>query len=161
MVRRASFCAVILSFALGAAGDLAAQYELVQLVTERRKIMHDMQTAYWPLLKVKKGESTDLDAAAAAAHTIDDAIGRFAALMVPGTAQGEVPGSRATPEVWTEPEAFAAASNSLHLTAAALSEAASSGDIGLFNVRFDAFASACISCHDFRPSGGGRFRAPY
>jgi cytochrome c556 len=161
MLRRASLCAVAAFFSLIAAGNLAAQYDLVKIVTDRQAVMFDIQSAYWPLLKVKNGESTDLAAAAAASQSIEDAINRFAPLLVPGTAKGEVPGSRATPEVWTEPADFAAALNALQVTAAALSDAASLGDIELFKARFDAFASACVSCHEFKPSGGGRFRAPH
>jgi len=160
MVRRASLCAVIACVALFAVGKLAAQYDLVKTVTDRQAVMFEMQNAYWPLLKVDKGESTDLAAAAAASQSIEGAIDRFAALMVPGTAKGEVPGSRATPEVWTEPADFAAASSALQATAAELTAAASSGDIELFKARFDAFATACVTCHEFKPSGGGRFRAP-
>jgi len=162
MFRRASLCAATAFFALVATGnDLGAQYELVKVVTARKRVMSDMQSAYWPLLKVKNGESADLVAAAAASQSIEDAIGRFSALLVPGTAKGEVPGSRATPEVWSEPEEFAAAFDALRASAAALSDAASSGDIELFKARFDTFANACIGCHDFKPSSGGRFRAPF
>jgi cytochrome c556 len=160
MLRRASLCAVTALFALIATGTLSAQYDLVKVVTDRKGVMLDIQSAYWPLLEVKNGKSTDLAAAAAASQSIEDALGRFSALLLPGTAKGELPGSRANPEVWTEPADFAAASNALQAAAAALSDAASSGDIELFKARFDTFASACVGCHELKPSGGGRFRAP-
>jgi cytochrome c556 len=132
----------------------------VKIVTDRQVVMFDLQSAYWPLLAVKNGESTDLAAAAAASQSIEEGVGRFSALLVPGTAIGEVPGSRANSEVWTESAEFASALNALQASAAALSDAASSGDIELFKVQFDMFADACIGCHEFKPSGGGRFRAP-
>jgi len=162
MFRRTSLCAATAFFALIAMGDhLGAQYELVKIVADRQAAMFEMQNAYWPLLKVEKGESTDLVAAAAASQAINDAMDRFSELLVPGTAKGEVPGSRATPEVWTEPAEFAAAMNELQASTAALTDAASSGDVELFKERFDALATACVGCHAFKPSGGGRFRAPF
>jgi cytochrome c556 len=159
MFHRASLFAVTAGFALVATDILNAQYELVQLVTDRREIMFEMQSAYWPLLEVMNDKSTDLAAAAAASQSIASALDRFSALLLPGTAKGEVPGTRATAEVWTEPDEFAAASNALKSAAAALTEAASSADIELFKSRFGAFESACVGCHDFKPSGGGKFRA--
>jgi cytochrome c556 len=159
MFRRVSLCAVTAFFALTATGNLSAQYELVKVVTDRQGVMLKIQSAYWPLLEVKNGKSTDLAAAAAASQSIDDALGRFSTLMLPGTAKGQVPGSRANPEVWTEPADFATALNALQAAAAALSDAASSSDIELFKARFDAFASACVGCHEFKPSGGGKYRA--
>jgi cytochrome c556 len=160
MFRRASLCAVVALLALVQPENLSAQSELVKVIIDRQGFMFDIQSEYWPLLAVKNGKSTDLTAAEAASQTIDDALGRFSALLLPGTAVGEVPGSRANPEVWTEPADFAAALTTLQGAAAALTDAASSGDIELFKARFDAFATACVGCHDFKPSGGGRFRAP-
>lgn len=161
MFRRASLCAVTACFALIATGTLSAENELLKAFKERRVIMFNMQSAYWPLLKVKRGESTDLAAAAVAAQFIEDALDRFSALLLPGTAKGgEVLRSRAKPEIWTEPAEFAAALDTLQAAAAALSDAATSGDIDLFKTRFDTFAGACVGCHDLKPSGGGRFRAP-
>ena len=159
MFRKASLGAVFALLILAAAGNLRAQDDLVKVITDRHGVMNDMQGAYWPLLAVKKGESTDLAAAAVASQSIQDALGRFSALLLPGTAKGEVPGSRANPEVWSEPSEFTAALNALQAAAAALSEAAGSGDIELFKARFDAFASACVGCHELKPSSGGRFRA--
>lgn len=161
MFRRALLCAVTAIFALIAAGSLWAQYDLVKVVTDRKRVMYDIQSAYWPLLAVKNGESADLAAAAVASRSIEDALGRFAVLLLPGTAKGEVPGSRATPDIWTEPADFAATLNAFQTAAAGLSDAASSGDIALFKARFDAFAGACLGCHELKPSGGGRFRAPF
>jgi cytochrome c556 len=124
-------------------GNLSAQYELVQVIVDRKAIMHDMQSAHWPLLEIKNGESTDLATAARASQSIADALRPFSALLLPGTAEGEVPGSRATPEFWSEPAEFASATNALEAAAVALSDAASSGDVELFKARFDTFASAC------------------
>jgi cytochrome c556 len=161
MFGRASLCTLTTSFLLVATGGLGSEYELVKVIAERKRVMFDMQGAYWPLLAVKNGKSTDLAAAAEAARSIQAALDRFSPLLVPGTAKGQVPGSRATPEVWSEPADFAAASNALKAAAAALSDAASTGDVELFTARFDTFASACTGCHEFKPSGGGRFRAPF
>lgn len=157
--RSVSLGAVFGFVTLVAAGNLLAQDDLTKVVVDRHGVMRDIQNAYWPVLAVMNGESTDLAAAAAASQSIQDALGRFSALLLPGTAKGEVPGSRANPEVWSEPAEFAAALNALQAATAALSEAAASGDIDLFKARFDSFASACVGCHALKPSGGGRFRA--
>ncbi|HEX9769819.1 MAG TPA: cytochrome c [Kiloniellales bacterium] len=140
------------------AGTLSAQYELVKVVTDRQSLMFDMQAAYWVLLDVKNDNSTDLAAAADAAQTMNDTIDAFAELLLPGTAQGEVPGSRAKPEVWTEAAEFGLAAETFKAATAGLSDTAKSGDLDAFKVQFEVMAQACTGCHDFRPSRGGRFR---
>ena len=157
---RKSLLAIITaaSFVSIASGNLGAQYELVKVVTERQLLMYDMQAAYWPLLEVKNGKSTDLAKAGEASQTINDAIEKFVQLLPPGTAQGDVPGSRAKPEIWTEPDAFSAAVTNLKTAASNLTKAAREGNLDAFNLQFDAMAQACIGCHNFKPSKGGKFR---
>lgn len=160
MFRRASLGAVTAFIALFAAGNPSAQYELVKIVEDRQGVMFKIQQSYWPLLDVKNGKSRDLAAAAAASQSIVHWLEEFSALLLPGTAKGEVAGSRATPEVWMQPAEFVEASNALKSAVALLSDAAASGDIELFRSQFESFASACVGCHELKPSGGGRFRAP-
>ena len=96
--------------------------------------------------------------AAEAAQTINDAIDQFVQLLPPGTAQGDVPGSRAKPEIWTEPDEFIGAVRALKSANISLMESARAGNIDEFKQRFEAVEQACVGCHEFRPSRGGKFR---
>ncbi len=135
-----------------------SEYELGQIVVKRQPLMFDLQTAYWTLLKVKNKESDDYQAVAEAARRMSATMAEFVLLMKPGTARGQAAGSRAKPEVWTEPEAFATAANDFRSQADALAEVAASGNPEAYAGAFDTFAAACTACHELRPSSGGRFR---
>ena len=137
-----------------------AQSELVKLVTERQGLMFDMQTAYWALFEVNADKSTDLVKAVEGAETINEAIEMFVDLLPAGTAQGEVPGSRAKPDIWTQPGEFNDAVQALMDANTSIIESARSGNLDEFKQRFDAVARACVACHEFRPSQGGKFRYP-
>ena len=158
--RALSIFALALGVISTSAKEANAQSELVKLVTERQVLMFDIQTAYWSLFNVNEGKSTDLLAAAEGAQTINDALGKFLLLLPNGTAQGEVPGSRAKPEIWTEVEEFNGAAKTLMEANRELIESAQSGDLDAFRQRFEAVAQACIGCHDFKPSEGGKYRYP-
>ena len=149
-----------IGIALFAASETMAQYELMQFVQQRNILMFDMQSAYWPMLAIKKGESTDLSAAAEAAKIIGTSIDKVTTLFPVGTAKGEITGTRARPEIWSDAEGFHAAADALKVAAAGAQEAAEAGDIEVFKARFDALAEACTGCHTFRPSGGGKYRFP-
>lgn len=135
-----------------------SEYELGQIVVTRQPLMFDLQTAYWTLLKVRNGESDDYQAAGDAARRMSAIMADFVLLMKPGSARGQAPGSRAKPEVWTEPEAFAAVANDFRSQADALAEVAESGNPEAYADTFETFVAACTACHEFRPSSGGRFR---
>jgi cytochrome c556 len=161
MFRKSSIpIAIAAVVALFATSNLSAQYELVKVIEDRQSLMFDMQTSYWPLLAIKRGTSSDLAAAAVAAQTMNHALGAFLEMLPPGTAKGEVPGSRARPEIWTESAEFNVAADALKAAATSLADIARSGDINAFKAQFAVVEKACIGCHDFKPSGGGRFRFP-
>ena len=165
MLRNAIIC---LTFVTGgtflAPGELKAQSDLRAIVLERQILMISMQTSYWPLLDIKRGKSTDLAKAGAAAQTMRVAMVKALKLFPAGTAKGEVLGpgyaSRAKPEIWNKPAAFEAAANELITASAKLVNAANSGDIENFRVQFQMVEQACIGCHEFRPTHGGKFRFP-
>ena len=142
------------SAAMGASDE----YERVQLVSERRGLMFDIQTAYLALLSVNQGNNADLSKAAEDAKTIGEKLKAFVSLLHPDTASGQVPNSRAKQEIWRDAEPFAAAVDALMVASATLSEIASQGDLDRFNTQFEAVAKACTGCHGLRPSSGGRFR---
>ena len=135
-----------------------SEYELVQIVTQRNVLMHKMLDSYWPLIAVKNGKSTDLDEARNAATEIATAMRESVTLFLEGTAKGEVPVSRSKPEVWTNTSDFYAASDELIAAAESLVDASETGDADAFVKLFPAFEAACIQCHGFKPSSGGKFR---
>jgi cytochrome c556 len=120
--------------------------------------MLDLQSAYWVLLGVHNGKSSDFAGAAGAARSMSDIMERFRSLMQPGTARGEAPGSRARPEVWSEADAFEAAANDFQAMAVSFSDVAARGNKDEYDKEFEALTVACTSCHGLRPSSGGRFR---
>ena len=135
-----------------------AQSDPKEIVLERKQLMHEALAAYWPLLKVSKGKSDDLAGAADAARTMGAVFTKSIQLFPEGTAKGEAIGSRARPEVWSQAAEFKAAADDLLSAIGRLEQAASSADLPSFKTEFETLAAACIVCHEFKPSGGGKFR---
>jgi cytochrome c556 len=160
MVRASSIFALATAIALSTASSSLgqSQYDLAKIVIERNGEMLEMQTAFWPLFNINNDKSTDLAAAVDAIKTIDENFARFLELLPEGTAGGQVPGSRAKPEIWTEPSEFSAVAERLRSATSRLSEVASTGDIDAFKLEFATFQPACFGCHDLKGSSGGQFR---
>ena len=100
MIRNAMICLTFV--ALGtffAASELNAQSDLREIVQKRKNQMNAMEDAYWPLLDIKKGKSTDLAKGGESAKIMANAMVKALALFPFGTAKGEVlgSGSRARP----------------------------------------------------------------
>ena len=158
MFRRFAVCLAAILLLTQPLAAQSTEYQLAQIVTERKPFMFDLQTAYWVLFDLNKGKATDFDAGAEAADSMIGIMDRFTALLLPGTARGEAPGTRAKPEIWTDAEAFDAAVRNFKDSARTLSKAASAGDPEAFRSGFEAFTAACTGCHGLRPSSGGPFR---
>ena len=163
MIRNAIIC--LMFVALGtffAAGELNAQSDLREIIQKRNNQMNAMQDAYWPLLDIKKGKSTDLAKGGAAAELMANAMVKALALFPLGTAKGEVlgSGSRARPEIWSNSSEFKAAADALISASSKLAEIAKSGDLELFKAQFQVVEQACLGCHEFTPSHGGKFKFP-
>lgn len=150
----------LLGGSLLVAGNLAAQTDLTEAVERRQELMKTMGGTFRTTLPVFRGESTDLAAAGEAAQTGHDAIAEAITLFVEGTARGEVEGSRAKPEIWTEREDFEAAANALMDAFANLAAAADTGDIDQFKAAFQPLGRACGGCHEGPREEGGKFRFP-
>jgi len=159
MRHRIAIAVFAIGFAVQTAGA-TAQSPLVKLVSDRQALMFDMQTAYWPLFELNNGRRTDLEVVRESAQQIAAALDQFQAMFPPGTARGETPGSRATPEIWSAPDKFDGAIAALRDSLVKLETVASGGNIDAFKAQFAEVTTACIACHDFRPSGGGKFRFP-
>jgi cytochrome c556 len=147
------------AIAVTAASGSSVEYELAQLVHHRRAEMFHMLSAYWPMLAISKGNSSDLAGGARAARTVLDAMTTFVTMLPAGTSNVDIFKTRAKPEVWSEPQEFQAAVDALRSSATALLDAAEANDLAAFKARFDTFAQACVGCHGLKPSSSGRFRA--
>ncbi len=163
MIRNTIICLTFV--ALGtffAAGELNAQSDLREIVQKRKNQMNAMEDAYWPLLDIKKGKSTDLAKGGAAAELMANAMVKALALFPLGTAKGEVlgSGSRARPEIWSNSSEFKAAADALISASSKLAEIAKSGDLELFKAQFQVVEQVCLGCHKFSPSHGGKFKFP-
>ena len=139
----------------------AAQGPLVELVTQRQVLMSEIQAAYWPLFDLNAGKRTDFEVVAESVGQISSALDRFQAMFPPGTARGETAGSRARPEIWSAPDDFKGAIKALNDSLVELEAVASDGDSARYRMVFTEVTTACVACHDFRPSGGGKFRFPW
>jgi cytochrome c556 len=140
--------------------DLRAQSDLEEIVEERQELMKTMSQSFPPIVAVVRDESDDLQAAAAAAERMNDAISRAAEMFPPGTSHEEITESRAKPEVWTKSTEFVAAAERLEAETAELASLAHAGDVDAFKTQFQEVAQACGGCHEARGSEGGEFRIP-
>ena len=163
MIRNAIICLTFVALGtLFTAGELNAQSDLREIVQKRKNQMNAMEDAYWPLLDIKKGKSTDLAKGGAAAKLMANSMVKALALFPLGTAKGEVlgSGSRARPEIWSNSSEFKAAADALISASSKLAEIAKSGDLELFKAQFQVVEQVCLGCHKFTPSHGGKFKFP-
>ena len=65
--RRVSVCLTAIFILAQPLAAQSTEYRLAQIVTERKPLMFDLQTAYWVLFDLDKGKTTDFNAAAGAA----------------------------------------------------------------------------------------------
>ena len=153
---------MLAAFLVAVAGnhDASAQDDLGAMVEQRQQLMKTMGKSFGPIIPVIKGESTDLEAATLAAREMHDAVVRAAEMFPAGTARGEVDGSRAKPEIWSQSEEFTNASNTLMEVTAGLVTAGESGDIEAFRAAFQPMGPACGGCHRGKADEGGKFRFP-
>ncbi|GIL03295.1 MAG: hypothetical protein BroJett030_31940 [Alphaproteobacteria bacterium] len=138
----------------------ALTQEPAAAVEKRQQLMKEMSRSFGPIIAVLKGESDDLDAAGTAAMTMSESMREAMTLFIEGTTAGEVTGSRAKSEIWSNSEEFKAAGDELINASAELAEAAKFGDVDQFKVAFQPLAAACGGCHEGPSRDGGKFRTP-
>jgi cytochrome c556 len=95
---------------------------------------------------VQNGEGTIADVQTAA-NNINGVAGVIDTLWPEGTAVG-VGDSRALPVIWENPDAFAERRAAFQSAAAAVAEAAATGDAEAVKAAFPALGMACGGCHD-------------
>lgn len=136
----------------------STEFQLAQLVVERKTYMHELQSRYLTLLSIAQEPDPDLNEASGFAREMPALLDGFAALLHPGTEKGVAPGSRAKLEIWENPDGFAAALDQFSEAALAIADAADFGDAAAYKARFDDLTVACSGCHGIKPSSGGPFR---
>jgi cytochrome c556 len=140
--------------------DISAQADTASIVNERQELMKSMGGTFGPIVTFVKGKNTDLVGATAAAQKMHDSIVKAIGLFPAGTAKGEVPESRAKPEVWSNAAEFKAAADALIEASANLAKAGNSGDADAFKAQLQPVGKACGSCHKGKKEDGGKFRFP-
>jgi cytochrome c556 len=132
---------------LGGAAPAPAQDKLA-IVKHRQALMTRQGNDLKKIRGYLDGK-VDLAQAQASAADLIQTAKLIAASFPPGTATTDFPGkSGAKPEIWTEPDKFAAAQKTYAEKADALSAAVKSGDKAEIKTAFlDAGKNGCGNCH--------------
>jgi len=146
--RFAKLGAVVLASAVGFAA-VATWVQAADPITERREAMKGNGAAM-------KAINTALENGGAAADLmphadkINDTASKIATLFPAGTdqPQGKDPGhTMAKPEIWQNPEDFAAAVKKFQDEAAMFKTAVAGGDMGVIKAEFEKLGGTCGNCH--------------
>ena len=137
----------------------AAAQSPADMVKQREEIMGKLFPDYYrDILRVVRGESSDLNVAATKAAGASDQLKKVATLFPQGTGREAVPTTRAKPEVWTQRAEFEKALTTLIAETDALAAAAKSGNIDAVKTQWTKTAEACTGCHGGPKKSGGKFR---
>lgn len=118
-------------------------------ITDRREVMKANGAAMKAISEVLKANGAAADIAPHAAKLSEDA-GKLASLFPAGSdkPQGKDPGqTMAKPEIWQNPDDFAAKLKAFHDEAAMLNTAVAGGDMAAIKAEFDKVGEACGGCH--------------
>jgi cytochrome c556 len=146
--RFAKLGTVVLASAVGFAA-VATLVQAADPITERREAMKGNGAAM-------KAINTALENGGAAADLmphadkINDTASKIATLFPAGTdqPQGKDPGhTMAKPEIWQNPDDFAAAVKKFQDEAAMFKTAVAGGDMGVIKAEFEKLGGTCGSCH--------------
>jgi cytochrome c556 len=123
-----------------ATGIVAERMELMKTMGRELKAIADMLTS-----------SSQVDTVLARKHAeaFHESCHQVGALFPSGVDHH----SRARPEIWQKPEAFAAELHRLHQASAALIQAVATGDKGVVRTSVGQVQGTCNSCHE-------KFRVP-
>ena len=140
---------VILTALVATFPAIAIAADPEDVVEARKGYFELLALEFGPLAAMAKGEVA-YDAGVAKAHAADlVTLSKYdpTDLYAPGTAAGEVRGSEAKPEIWTNNEAFKAKGMALYEAIAALEPAAGAGQKEL-GAAVQKVGAACKGCHD-------------
>lgn len=118
-------------------------------ITDRREVMKANGAAMKAISEVLKANGAAADIAPHAAKLSEDAE-KLASLFPAGSdkPQGKDPGqTMAKPEIWQNPDDFAAKLKAFHDEAAMLNTAVAGGDMAAIKAEFDKVGEACGGCH--------------
>lgn len=146
--RFAKLGAVVLASAVGFAA-VATLVQAADPITERREAMKGNGAAMKAINTVLEngGAAADL---MPHADKINDTASKIATLFPAGTdqPQGKDPGhTMAKPEIWQNPDDFAAAVKKFQDEAAMFKTAVAGGDMGVIKAEFEKLGGTCGNCH--------------
>ena len=140
--------AIALATAIGFA-TVATLVKAADPITDRREAMKGNGAAMKAINEVLKngGAAADLEKHAS---QLNDTAMKIGTLFPAGTdqPQGKEPGqTRALPEIWEEPDDFAAAVKKFQEESAMLKTAVAGGDMGVISAEFEKLGGVCGDCH--------------
>lgn len=146
--RIATLGAVLLASAIGFAA-IATLVQAADPITDRREAMKGNGAAMKAINTALEngGSAADL---APHADKINDTAMKLPTLFPAGSDQphGKDPGhTMAKPEIWQNPEDFAAKVKNFQAEAAMFKTAVAGGDMGVIKAEFEKLGGACGSCH--------------
>ena len=140
----------IASAAMLAAASVAANVSAPQAA----QIMHDRHEGMENIGDAFKALHREFDSSSAFVPTVRTSAGRIATLSrkasgwFPVGTGPEVGKTGAKPEIWQNPQDFAAKLSAFQRAAQVLNAAAASGDLDLAKARFVDLGGTCKACHD-------------
>jgi len=140
--------AVAIATAIGF-GTIATLVQAADPITERRELMKGNGAAMKAINQVLEsgGPAADLEKHA---NQLSDTAMKLSALFPAGTdqPQGKEPGqTRALPEIWAKPDAFAAEIKKFQDESAMFKTAVAGGDMGVIKAEFEKLGGVCGDCH--------------
>ena len=121
--------------------------EALKIMHERHEGMEGLGKAMKAIGREVKSDSPNLDTIRASAKTVTDFAPRVASLFPPGTGP-DVGKTGAKPEIWQNPQDFAAKHATFQKAAQAFNVAANGNDVGAIKARFGELGQSCKACHD-------------
>jgi cytochrome c556 len=140
--------AIAVATAIGFA-TIATLVQAADPITERREAMKGNGAAMKAINETLEKGGTAADLAPHAAKINDTAM-KVATLFPAGTdqPQGKDPGqTMAKPEIWQNPDDFAAKAKAFQDEAAMFNTAVAGGDMGVIKAEFEKLGGTCGGCH--------------
>jgi cytochrome c556 len=140
--------AIAVASAIGFA-TVATLVQAADPIAERRELMKANGAAMKAINEALEKGGAAADLAPHAAKLNDDAM-KVATLFPAGTdqPQGKDPGqTMAKPEIWQNPDDFAAKLKAFQDESAMFSTAVAGGDMGVIKAEFEKLGATCGSCH--------------
>jgi cytochrome c556 len=117
-------------------------------------IMHDRHEGMESIGKAAKAAGRELQAGSSDLNVVRQSAGQIAKLSqqasgwFPQGSGPELGKTGAKPEIWQNPQDFAAKLHNFQVAAQAFNAAASGGDVGTIKARFADMGGTCKACHD-------------